>query len=299
MATVELRYDPKDAAWFAANPTLVLKAGEPAYSSVTGLFKLGDGVTQLQNLSFLPVAGGGENLAQTLALGNNTGANDIDVDTGQQITFDSGAGNLGVVYNILASPARLDFFNLTSGSYVFSLTDTGYFALYTKDINASKMLLTDASKNVKSSTLAEGDIVTLTGAQALSNKTGNISQWTNDSAYITASSTNTLTNKRRTRRLVTTTQSATPTINTDNTDVSNITGLAQAITSFTTNLSGTPVDGDLLEIRITDNGTARAITWGASFAATTIALPTTTVISTMLRVGFEWDGSVWRCIATA
>lgn len=115
------------------------------------------------------------------------------------------------------------------------------------------------------------------------------------------SDTQNLTNKRITRRTVTTTQSATPAINTDNTDVSNITGLAQAITSFTTNLTGTPGNGDLLEIRITDNGTARAITWGASFVATTVALPTTTVISTMLRVGFEWNSttSKWECIAVA
>lgn len=117
----------------------------------------------------------------------------------------------------------------------------------------------------------------------------------------TISSTNTISNKRRTRRVVTTTQSATPTVNTDNTDVSSITALAQAITSMTTNLSGTPVAGDLLEFQITDNGTARAITWGASFASTTITLPITTVISTMLRVGFEWNTatSKWDCIATA
>lgn len=114
-------------------------------------------------------------------------------------------------------------------------------------------------------------------------------------------STQTLTNKRVTRRLVATTQSATPTINTDNTDISNITGLAQAITSFTTNLTGTPVDGDLLEIRITDNGTARALTFGTSFEATTVALPTTTVISTMLRILFEWNAaaSKWDCLAVA
>lgn len=113
------------------------------------------------------------------------------------------------------------------------------------------------------------------------------------------SSTNTLTNKRITRRVVSTTQSATPTINTDNTDVATITGLAQAITSFTTNLSGTPVATDFLEIQITDNGSARAITWGASFAATTVALPTTTVTSTKLRVLFEWGGSTWDCVAVA
>jgi len=115
----------------------------------------------------------------------------------------------------------------------------------------------------------------------------------------TISSTNTLTNKRRTRRLATTNApGATPTTNSDNVDVMSFTGLNTAITSMTTNLSGTPVDGDLLEFRFTDDGTARAITWGASFAATTVALPTTTVISTILRVGFEYSGSTWKCIAT-
>jgi len=113
------------------------------------------------------------------------------------------------------------------------------------------------------------------------------------------SSTNTFTNKRITRRVTTTNApGATPTTNTDNVDVMNFTGLNTAITSMTTNLSGTPVDGDLIMFRFTDDGTARAITWGASFAATTVALPTTTVISTMLRVGFQYSGSTWKCIAT-
>lgn len=59
MATVELRYDPKDTAWFTANATMILKAGEPAYHETTGLFKLGDGTTQLSALPFLPATGGG------------------------------------------------------------------------------------------------------------------------------------------------------------------------------------------------------------------------------------------------
>lgn len=118
------------------------------------------------------------------------------------------------------------------------------------------------------------------------------------------SSTNTLTNKRVTRRVVAVTQSATPTTNTDNTDVGEITGLAQAITSMTTNLSGTPVDGDLLEFQITDNGTARGITWGTSFASGgLVSLPTTTVISTMLRVLLEYQTTAslnkWVCVAVA
>lgn len=112
-------------------------------------------------------------------------------------------------------------------------------------------------------------------------------------------STNTFSNKRITRRVVTTTQSATPAINTDNGDVFVITGLAQAITSFTTSLTGTPQVRDLVEISITDNGTARAIAWGASFSSSSTILPVTTVISVELRVGLEWNGSTWACIATS
>lgn len=105
---------------------------------------------------------------------------------------------------------------------------------------------------------------------------------------------------RITKRVITTTQSATPTINTDNTDVAYITGLAQAITSFTSNLSGTPVNGDVLILDITDNGTGRALTFGASFEASgTVALPTTTVASTKLTIGFRWNiaTSKWTCVA--
>jgi hypothetical protein len=111
--------------------------------------------------------------------------------------------------------------------------------------------------------------------------------------------TQTVTAKRITRRVTTVTQSATPAINTDTTDVASITGLAQAITSMTTSLTGTPVDGDRLTVRITDNGTGRAITWGASFeASNAVPLPTTTVASVMLTTTFQWDsaGSKWQAI---
>jgi hypothetical protein len=99
-------------------------------------------------------------------------------------------------------------------------------------------------------------------------------------------------------RILAVTQAATPAMNTNNGDIMQMTGLAQAITSMTTNLTGNPVAGEMFELQITDNGTARAITWGASFGASTVALPTTTVISTMLRVLFKYD-TVWRCIAVA
>lgn len=117
----------------------------------------------------------------------------------------------------------------------------------------------------------------------------------------TISSTNTLTNKRVSKRVVVVTQSATPTINTDNGDIFQITGLAQAITSFTTNLSGTPVAWDMMMIQITDNGTSRTLAFWTSFESTTIALPTATTISTLMRILFQWNvvTSKWSCIAVA
>ncbi len=100
--------------------------------------------------------------------------------------------------------------------------------------------------------------------------------------------TETLTNKRITRRVGSTTSHATPTINTDNVDMYKLTAQAVDITSFTTNLSGTPTDGQTLWIVIVGTG-ARAITWGASFEASTVALPTTTVSTNRLDVGFVWN----------
>jgi hypothetical protein len=112
--------------------------------------------------------------------------------------------------------------------------------------------------------------------------------------------TDTFTNKRITPRVSTTTSSATPTINTDNTDQFGLTALAVNITSFTTNLSGTPTDGQKLWIYIVGTA-ARTITWGASFEASTVALPTTTVTTNRLDVGFVWNAatSKWRCVAVA
>lgn len=113
--------------------------------------------------------------------------------------------------------------------------------------------------------------------------------------------TQTLTNKRITRRVTSEASSATPTINSDNTDLHRITALATSITSMTTNLSGTPMHGQGLVVEITDDSTPRTIAWGASFASTTATLPTTTVASAILRIGLLWNSatSKWDCVAVA
>lgn len=107
-------------------------------------------------------------------------------------------------------------------------------------------------------------------------------------------------NTRWKARVGSTTSSATPTINTDNVDKYKLTAQTANITSFTTNLTGTPNDGDVLVIEIT--GTAsRTITWGASFVATTVALPTTTSGTATLTTVFEYKSTssygnnTWQC----
>lgn len=152
--------------------------------------------------------------------------------------------------------------------------------------------------------------VSTAGAEVTSNKDTDAAMAANsDTKYpsqkavktLVTSGATTLTNKRITRRvLALSANSATPSINTDNYDAVHITSQSTAITSFTTNLSGTPVDGDLLRISITGT-TSIALTWGSSFESSTVTLPTTTSSTTRLDVGFVWntETSKWRCIASA
>lgn len=139
-------------------------------------------------------------------------------------------------------------------------------------------------------------------ALAIDGGTGNITasalSGTTANSLANIDTAQTLTNKRVTPRVSTTTSSATPTINTDNVDVYGLTAQTADITSFTTNLSGTPTNGQKLWIYIVGTA-ARAITWGSSFENGPSTLPTTTVGTERLDVGFVWNAvsSKWRCVA--
>ena len=107
-------------------------------------------------------------------------------------------------------------------------------------------------------------------------------------------------------RVSTEASSATPTINTDLVEAHSITELAVAITSMTTNLSpvpgsgSTPVNFQKLIVRFLDNGTNRAISWGASFSSKGGTLPTTTAASKLLTVGLIYNTATsdWECVAS-
>jgi hypothetical protein len=149
-----------------------------------------------------------------------------------------------------------------------------------------QMALGSATLSYSDLFLAEGGVINWDNGDATLTQVGN--DVTLAGASLTA---------RVKPRTGTTTSSATPTINTDNVDEYYITAQTVDITSFTTNLSGTPTLGQTLFISVIGTA-ARAITWGASFGNGPVALPTTTVTTTELSVLFKYDGSIWRCYAS-
>lgn len=105
------------------------------------------------------------------------------------------------------------------------------------------------------------------------------------------------------KRTATITTDGTPTINTDNVDLFQVTALASAITSMSTNLLGTtPLPGQELQIEITDNGNTWPITWGTSFESSVpFALPTKTVPTKKLLILLRYNANSgkWQCIWTS
>ena len=132
---------------------------------------------------------------------------------------------------------------------------------------------------------------------------GNFLEWSYiyTSGYIPASSM-TFTNKRNKPRIVSATSYTTDTgtsLSVATADEFIITAQAGAL-KFN-NPAGTPVQGEKLIIRIKDNGTARALTYDTQFRAMGVALPTTTVISKTLYMGFIYNATdtKWDLVAVA
>lgn len=247
-------------------------------------------------LSALPALGAAPDVADLLYL------DDVSASTSKSMTvanlFQSPTINSPTLVTPLLGTPNSGNLSNTTGFPTANLSGLG--------TGVATFLATPSSANLKTAVTDETgsgalvfatspSLVTPTGIVKGDVGLGNVD---NTSDATKNSAVATLTNKRITRRTATTNApGATPTTNSDNVEVQIFTGLATAITSMSTNLSGTPTTGQFLEFWLTDNATARAITWGASFAATTVALPTTTVISTKLRVLFEWGGSTWDCVA--
>jgi hypothetical protein len=215
----------------------------------------------------------------------------------------------------------------TSGAFATTLTTTGTTSLTlptTGTVTAlgnatigSGSIVLNTSTTLVTPNLGTPTSVTLTNATGLPISTGvsglgtgvatflatptytNLSTAVTGDTVVGAAAIQTLTNKRVTPRVsAISANSPTPALNTDDFDMMVITAQSAAITSFT--MTGTPTNGQKLWISITGIA-AVALTFGASFEASTVALPTTTVTTNRLDIGFVWNvaTSKWRCVATA
>jgi hypothetical protein len=161
-----------------------------------------------------------------------------------------------------------------------------------------------------------GGFVTDTGSVTLTNKTltspvigtivntGTLTLPTSTDTLVGRATTDTLTNKRITPRVTSITGSAGGTITPtgDTADQYNITALGAAATFAIP--SGTPTDGQKLNIRIKDNGTGRALTWTTSaggYRVIETTLPTTTTANKTIYVGCIYNSadSFWDVLAVA
>jgi hypothetical protein len=127
--------------------------------------------------------------------------------------------------------------------------------------------------------------------------------WTSATPVVTASSTTTFTNKRINPRVDASTSASATTWapNSDTTDIFELAGALTVAVTTISNPSGTPVDGQKLIIRVKSDGSAHALTWSGSQwrASSDLALPTTTIISKTLYLGFIYNSvdTKWDLLA--
>jgi len=102
------------------------------------------------------------------------------------------------------------------------------------------------------------------------------------------------------KRVYSTTSLATLTPEIASYDLFHLTAQAEALT-IANHSTSTPTDGEQMKIRLLDNGTPRAITYGTNYVAKAgVALPTTTIASKNLEMMFEWNANLskWNLMAT-
>lgn len=112
---------------------------------------------------------------------------------------------------------------------------------------------------------------------------------TQSAEVVNLSTAQTLTNKRLDARVGTTASSATPTPDADSHDVYTVTALAVNATFGSP--TGTPVNGQVLMLRILDNGTTRTLAYNAIYRAIGVTLPTATTASKTIYLGCIYNSA--------
>ncbi len=147
----------------------------------------------------------------------------------------------------------------------------------------------DVAAMLNKALVLEDGIVSIRVARDENVENGLLLGDTSDTAYrgdrgVIAYNFSQATNKKKTSTAAT---AAALAINADAVDMAIITALAEPM--VIDNPTGTPLDGQELVVRIKDNATARALTYGSTFRAMGVALPNTTVISKTMYLHFMYN----------
>jgi len=325
MANVDIRLGYKDNTWFTSNATLVLKVGQMVYLQQTGTYKIGDGTTQLSALSFLGgtstytsvlkhtvKAGQAINKGQAVYVSSADGTN-IVVSKASNVSEALSSKTMGLLETTLAlngqgfvvTEGLLAGLNTNSatigdpvwlgvnGDLIYGLINKPYAPAHLVFIGiVTRVSATVGEIFVKPQNGFElkeiHDVDLITNAVAnndLLQYESSTSLWKNKPFTFIPNVQN-----------VTSAATVTPTTLNDEVVVT-----AQAVALALANPTGTAVQGQSLIIRIKDNGTARAITYDTQYRAIGVTLPTTTVISKTVYLGFIYNSTdtKWDCIGVS
>ena len=325
MANVDIQLGYKDSAWFTSNATLVLLAGQSVHLLQTGTYKIGDGTTQLSALSFLGgtstftstlkhivKASQAINKGQAVYVSSADGTNMI-VSKASNVSEALSSKTMGLLETTLATNGQgfviteglLAGLNTNSanigdpvwlgvdGALIYGLVNKPYapanlvfIGIVTRVNTNNGEIFVKPQNGFELKELHDVDLITNAPA--------------NNDVLQYESATSLWKNKAFTFipnvQSVTSAATVTPTTLNDEVVVT-----AQAVALALANPTGTALQGKSLIIRIKDNGTARAITYDTQYRAIGVTLPTTTVISKTLYLGFIYNSTdiKWDCIGVS
>jgi hypothetical protein len=223
------------------------------------------------------------------AFENGDTVDGVTLATGDRILIkDQSSGAENGIYTVNASGAPARATDADSGAELVNASV--YVSEGTANADTQWTCSTNAPITVGSTSLAWAQLTSAGGALLAANNLSDVSNAATARSNIGAAT--------RTPQIQSVTSSATvtPTFADDQVIIT-----AQAAGLTLANPTGTALDGWGLVIRIKDNGTARAISFGTQYRAIGVTLPTTTVVSKTLYLGLIFNNAdtKWDVVAVA